>query len=362
MNVVLTNSEETSSTLKIIFEELSIIPSDYGTEVKLIKGNGPLKIISSEKKVTIYYKEIPHLFRGLTQWCNRIGENFSLVEAPQFESIGPMIDLSRNAVMSIPALKRFITLCSKMGLNSIMLYMEDVYSIPEYPFFGYSRGKYSQEELKELDSFSQLLGVELIPAIQTLAHLANPLKWRFANGIKDTEDILLVGAPETYTFLNAAIKSIADTFHTKKIHIGMDEAHNLGRGHYLDEHGLEDPFNIMRKHLSEVKKICDTYELSPMMWSDMFFRIGSASGDYYDLDVNFPDSLVNDIPDIDMVYWDYYHHKTQEYDQQIKNHKLLKRPIIFAGGIWTFNGLAPNYGKTIETTQAGLESAKKKWC
>jgi len=85
---------------------------------------------------------------------------------------------------------------------------------------------------------AQAVGVTLIPAIQTLAHLTNPLKWQFAGNIRDTEDILLVGEEETYTFLEAAIRSIRSCFATDQLHIGMDEAHQLGKGKYLEIHGL----------------------------------------------------------------------------------------------------------------------------
>ena len=203
-----------------------------------------------------------------------------------------MVDLSRNAVMTVDQLEHFFVLCSKMGLNSCMLYMEDTYQIPDYPYFGYCRGAYSLEELKALDAFAETVGIELIPCIQTLAHLTNPLKWGFANGMRDTSDILLVEEEKTYQFLDRAISVIAAAFKTSKIHIGMDEAHDLGRGHYLTQHGLIDRFDIMEKHLKKVMEICRNYQLQPMMWSDMFFRIGSKSGDYYDKDVHFPEDLI----------------------------------------------------------------------
>ncbi|EOA7236254.1 family 20 glycosylhydrolase [Enterococcus hirae] len=166
-----------------------------------------------------------------------------------------MVDLSRNAVMTVDQLEHFFVLCSKMGLNSCMLYMEDTYQIPDYPYFGYCRGAYSLEELKALDAFAETVGIELIPCIQTLAHLTNPLKWGFANGMRDTSDILLVEEEKTYQFLDRAISVIAAAFKTSKIHIGMDEAHDLGRGHYLTQHGLIDRFDIMEKHLKKVMEI-----------------------------------------------------------------------------------------------------------
>ena len=95
-----------------------------------------------------------------------------------FRNFGVMIDCSRNAVMTIKQLKKFITVISRMGYNQVQLYMEDTYEVDGEPFFGYLRGKYSKQELKELDDFAYGLGVELVPNIQTLAHMGAFTKWR----------------------------------------------------------------------------------------------------------------------------------------------------------------------------------------
>ena len=42
-----------------------------------------------------------------------------------FKTLGVMIDLSRNAVMNVGALKRFLGVLAKMGYNCAMLYTED---------------------------------------------------------------------------------------------------------------------------------------------------------------------------------------------------------------------------------------------
>ena len=153
-------------------------------------------------------------------------------EIKNFSSFGVMVDCSRNAVMTVAELKKFITLISRMGYNQVQLYMEDTYEVEGEPFFGYLRGKYSKEELRELDDFAYDLGVELVPNVQTLAHMATFIRWR-AN-LKDIYDILLVDDERVYDLIERAVKSLRECFRTKKLHIGMDEAHNLGRGRYLD--------------------------------------------------------------------------------------------------------------------------------
>ena len=67
-----------------------------------------------------------------------------------YETLGVMIDMSRNAVMSVEALKRYLLLLKKMGYNCVMLYTEDTYEVDGEPYFGYMRGRYSKAEMKQL--------------------------------------------------------------------------------------------------------------------------------------------------------------------------------------------------------------------
>ena len=58
-----------------------------------------------------------------------------------YKRLGAMLDLSRNAVMTVPMLKKYMSLLKKMGYNSVMLYTEDTYEVEGEPFFGYMRGR-----------------------------------------------------------------------------------------------------------------------------------------------------------------------------------------------------------------------------
>lgn len=150
-----------------------------------------------------------------------------------------MLDSSRNAVMTVDGIKDLLRKMAMMGLNTLMIYTEDTYEVKEYPYFGYMRGRYTEGELRECDQYAADLGIEMIPCIQTLAHLTEALKWNYAIPLRDTADILLAGSKETYTFLEHLIEAASRPFQSKRIHIGMDEAHQLGLGKYLDKHGYE---------------------------------------------------------------------------------------------------------------------------
>ena len=78
-----------------------------------------------------------------------------------------MIDCSRNAVLNIENLKKWIDVCAEMGYNSVMIYTEDTYEIDGHPYFGYARGRYTKAELKEIDAYAVARGIEMIPFIQS---------------------------------------------------------------------------------------------------------------------------------------------------------------------------------------------------
>lgn len=105
-------------------------------------------------------------FRGLGLLRERLAGGtapFEQTEAPVFRGLGASFDLSRNAVMTVDALKRMLCRMALMGYNEAYLYTEDTYALPEYPFFGYQRGRYGAEDLRALDGWAAALGIELIP-------------------------------------------------------------------------------------------------------------------------------------------------------------------------------------------------------
>ena len=70
-----------------------------------------------------------------------------------------MLDVSRNAVLKPKTVKMLIGYMARMGLNQLMLYTEDVYEMKKHTYFGYMRGRYTEEELKEIDSYAAIFGI-----------------------------------------------------------------------------------------------------------------------------------------------------------------------------------------------------------
>jgi hexosaminidase len=342
--------------------DLGIELSDQGIPIEVKQKQGDLEVSLEKGQGTIRYDKPIHFFRAIGLWVEdkQTYDTFHKVEKPQFESNGIMVDASRNAVLTVDAVKLLLRKMALMGLNVAMLYTEDTYTIDSLPYFGYMRGRYSTEELKACDDYAFQFGIEMIPCIQTLAHLSEALKWNYAAPIRDTEDILLAGSSETYEFIEKMLSAASKPFRSKKIHIGMDEAHQLGLGKYLEKNGYQHRFDIMNAHLQRVSELSESLGLEPMIWSDMYFRLGSQTGNYYDLESEIPQEVMDRVPkNVDLVYWDYYKDDESFYSEFIRKHQAFGSDPIFAGGVWTWNGIAPNYGKTIVTTEAALSACKK---
>ena len=126
--------------------------------------------------------------------------------------LGVMIDCSRNAVMNLKSLKRFVDIIKLMGYDTLMLYTEDTYEVDGHPLFGCMRGKYTKNEIKEIDSYCVENGIELIPCIQTLAHLNCMFRWNEYADINDCDDILLSEDEKTYKLIESMFSTISQCY------------------------------------------------------------------------------------------------------------------------------------------------------
>ncbi len=271
--------------------------------------------------------------------------------------IGYMADCSRNAVARVDTLKKLVRQAALMGYHFIGLYLEDTLAIPEEPYFGYMRGAYTKEEIAEVVRYAALFGVEIRPYVETLAHLNQITRYEHYQKFIDTDDILLAGDERTYEFLDHYLKAVSDAFSSRRVNLGMDEAHMVGLGKYLDAHGYQNRVEIIQKHLERVMEICRKYGLQPQMWGDMFFRL-AFGGEYYVKDKPMAENVK--IPEgLELVYWDYYSADEEHYDDMLRQHRKMTDKVSFAGGVWKWIGFAPHNRYSAVIGKAALSSCRR---
>ena len=323
---------------------------------------GVVEVTASGDRAQIAYHTVTQACRGIGLLLGLAqGEDGRWREQCGFETMGLMLDCSRNAVMTVVQVKKWLRRMALSGYNMLMLYTEDTYELPGEPMFGYGRGAYTMAEVKAIDGYAARLGIEVIPCIQALGHLAQVLKWRNAYGaVRDTSSVVLVDEPQTYALIRKMLRFWSEAVRSRRVHIGMDETHDLGRGRYLDRFGHKRGFDIFNEHLAKVVQLCEEEGIESMIWSDMYFRMGSQRGDYYDVDSQVPDSVAAAIPrETELVYWDYYHTDEAFYREWIQRHRNMGFEPIMGSGVWSWGRFGYSHVYTEQTALPCIRACLK---
>lgn len=368
MKINFKNAESLMNAIELISEDLGISvcaegEAEYFVSVKE-KAESYLNLVLRGKHVEITYGGGVAVFlRALAMLVYSVKQGKcekEITETPVFTLNGAMVDMSRNAVMNVKTVKFMLRKMALMGQNAFMLYTEDTYEIEGRPYFGYMRGRYTKDELKELDKYALTLGIELIPCIQTLGHLATMLKWECAASYKDTATCMLVGSNETYKLIDDMFRTVAECFTTKRIHVGMDETNGLGTGKYLKKNGYRIEREIYLEHLRKVTEMAKSYGFKPMMWSDMVILLSGTGKDVYDPETIITDEYAASVPkEMQQVFWDYYNISESFYTKNLANHQKIDKSTMFAGGIWTWSGHCPLFSRSKLFTVPALNACKK---
>ncbi len=354
--------------VEAVKDDLGFELADDGLAVTVTKVDADtLTVTLSSGEATITYGGGTSRFlRGLASlnaWVKSGVRDKSITETPHFDTNGAMIDVSRNAVLTVDAVKLMLRKMALMGLNMLMLYTEDTYEIEGRPYFGYMRGRYTKDELREMDAYAATLGIELIPCIQVLGHLEAMLRWGCAAPYRDTSSVMLVGADATYELIDDMLRTVSECFSSRRIHIGMDETHDLGAGASLYKYGYRERTELFMEHLSRVVTMVEKYGLEPMMWSDMFFRLAGKDIEgfnEYDVRVEIPDNFRKLVPQsVEQVFWNYDHDDVEFFDKGIENHFKFCDKVAVAGSIWTESGITVNARRAKGNANAILTSAIK---
>ena len=205
-NITLLNPSDTQrQSITELCQELGLaVTADSANRIRIQKGS-TLSLTEEKGEILLTYRAENELYRALSYLPRFLKDKTPVDTAPRYDMLCYMADMSRNAVYNIPTAKQMIRYLALMGYNSLMLYTEDTYEIPELPYFGHMRGRFSKEELKELDDYAYGFGIEVIPCIQTLAHMATALRWPDFSGYVDIDVILLAGDERTYRFVELAL-------------------------------------------------------------------------------------------------------------------------------------------------------------
>ena len=283
--------------------------------------------------VTVRFGPLPQAGRALGSLLAGIVDAGS---RPAFSTLGILLDCGHNATVTSEHFRKWLRRLALLGFDTAMVYTEGGYRLPDEPCFGYARGAYTLEEMADLDAYAADLGIEMVGSIQALGHLEQVLKWPPYAALRDTEHTLLVGDPAVAELVDKMVGFWAEACRSRRLHVGMDETYDLGRGRYLDLNGYRPGLEIYTEHLRLVAEACRRHGVRPMVWSDVLFRL-AGGGTHYDPSSRIPEEVRRALPeDIDLVYWDYYSPDADHYVNRIAQHRALGYEPAMASGVWSW--------------------------
>lgn len=331
-----------------------------GIRVTAIKGKRT-GLSLSNGQATVYYSKKNLFFRelGILAERSKTEDAFDLTEDGFFQTVSAMIDVSRNGVPTLASVREMLDHMAIMGYDTAMLYTEDMIKLPGKPYFGYMRGRFLPEELRALDDYAFAYGIEMIPCLECYGHMEKYLIWGEAWRLKDTESVLMAREEATFAFLDLLIGTAASCFRSRRIHVGMDEAFDMGRGKFLTKHGYVPPFDIFNEYMDRLMEIVEKHGLSPMMWSDMYFRVSSGNNQYYAEATEIPPEVAVKIPEnMELVFW-HYGERPNCDDYMLEKHMKLNRTVSYAGGLWCWSGHFPEHYYAMESIRISLDACRK---
>ena len=214
-----------------------------------------------------------------------------------------------------------------MGYNELYLGLTDAYKMEGEPYFNYKRGGYTVEDFKEMDAYAISKGVTLIPNIQTLAHMHFLKRHAIYRDLFDTDEIMLVDDDRVLALVDKMFATMAQSFTTRRIHIGYDEAYGLGTGKYRDLHGTVDKKELLLRHLLRVLKIAEKYGFVCEIWHDMLMETNNTTVTAEDVKKALPEN-------VRVFMWDYFEKDEDKMREKIETLKKHCSSFGFATSIY----------------------------
>ena len=246
---------------------------------------------------------------------------------PAFENRGIMLDVSRGKMASLDYLKHLAAWMSQVGYNILQLYCEDKLRLSSHPEIGMLTGTYSEAQIRELDGFCKVHGIELQPCIQTYSHVHGILRLPGYSALSENDTLFsfAAGNEKVYEFLEDELSETLPWFSSKTLNINMDEAYDIGSDHSknaVEEKGQGQVFleHILRVTEIAVKNGAETI----LLWGDIVSK-------YPELLPSLPENI---------VVADWCYNPMDHYPSLIP---YQEKGIRFwaAGGVSTWNSIFP---------------------
>ena len=260
-----------------------------------------------------------------------------IADWPALEMRGYHEDYGRDQLPTVEDHKRTVRTLAQFKMNTHLWFIESDHFIYKFdPALGESHDRFTFGELREVAEYAKDYYIEVIPVVESLAHMENTLSDpKYAHlAEKEGAGTICPTCEESIQFVQNLINEIAPNFPGKYFHCALDESQVVGQGKSADavkEKGVE------RVYADYYTRLNDTVKAN-----------GKTMMMYADIVLNHPNVIPMLPRDIVMMYWDYI-----DKDQHPGLESLVKSGFttVSLSGMWDWVNLYPMYAYSMKNIE-----------
>ena len=207
---------------------------------------------------------------------------------PMFADRAYMLDISRDKVPTMGTLRLIVDLLAKFEYNQFQLYTEHTFAYSTHRDVWEAASPLTAEEIRELDAYCALRGIDLVPNQNSFGHLERwlvkpaynhlaelpqggaPLPW---GGFKKDPTTLCPTDPASLAFLDGLYAELLPNFASGLFNIGCDETFDLlGGGRSAAAVRERGEGRVDLDFLKQVAALARKHGKRPMFWGDVILK------------------------------------------------------------------------------------------
>jgi len=226
-------AEPQTGERKLNWVELAIRPDAVETGLRDGRHEQAYRIEASRERITLIGNARPGLFYAVQTFLQLLGGPGlplgTITDWPQYEIRAIHWD-TKHHQDRMETLKRYLDQAAEFKINAILYELEDKFAYPSHPIIG-APGAWTTEQLQELTDYALERHIEIIPDVQSPAHLAYVLKHEeFAHLRCDGSNYqICMGDPEARKLLFDLYDDVCEaTQGVRFFHVSTDEVYYAG--------------------------------------------------------------------------------------------------------------------------------------
>ena len=206
-------------------------------------------------------------------------------DAPVFPVRGVMLDISRDRVPTMASLRMLIDKLSELKINHLQFYIEHAFAYAGHEIVWRDASPITPEEMRFLDEYCRVRGIELCANQNTLGHMDRWLKHPLYAPLGEVSgqyiypsgkllgfcwqpNTLNPANPDALTLVRDLLTQQTAAVSGRFVNIGCDEPIDLGFGHSKAECEKRGRLMIYGEHIARVARIALELGRRPLFWVD----------------------------------------------------------------------------------------------